>query len=68
MRWLNEPPPRPNAGQARIRRVFAWRPTRVNQFTVWLESYEVYEVFFSPINGNEGWWSESNRTVLNLTY
>lgn len=66
MRWLAENPPKPKAAQTRCRRVFAWRPTRVKEHVVWLESYEVYEVYFSPADGTAGWWSETNRKVLDL--
>jgi hypothetical protein len=54
----------PINGQIRTRRVFAWKKTRVGDYWVWLESYMVIEKFYQPVGGNPGWWSETDRIVL----
>ena len=35
----------PKEGDARIRRKFAWFPTEIRDYTYWLESYQVKEVY-----------------------
>ncbi len=58
----------PKGGDKRTRRVFAWKKTRVGEYWVWLEHYEVHEVFFAPAGGNPGWWSEKERNILVWMY
>jgi hypothetical protein len=58
----------PKRNDIRIRRIFAWKKTRVGDYEVWLESYQVTEKFFQPAGGNPGWWSETDRTVLEWMY
>ena len=43
MKWKAKKEPK--EGDFRCRKVFAWFPTRVNDYTVWLESFEVKEVY-----------------------
>ena len=57
----------PKHGEHRTRRVFAWRKTRVGDYWVWLETYEVHERFFQPVCGGPGWWSETSTNVLMRT-
>jgi hypothetical protein len=52
----------------RTRRVFAWKKTKVGDYHVWLEHYEVHERFYAPVGGNPGWWSETSRNVLEWYY
>jgi hypothetical protein len=40
MRWLL-----PDTSQVRRRRIFAWRPVEVENYRVWLEFYEVEEMY-----------------------
>jgi hypothetical protein len=40
MRWLL-----PNSSQVRHRRIFAWRPIEIENYRVWLEFYEVEEMY-----------------------
>lgn len=44
MKWLNSKS-EPNPGEIRKRYVWALWPTQVNQYRVWLERYEVTEVY-----------------------
>jgi hypothetical protein len=40
MRW-----PLPDKAQVRRRRQFAWRPLEVENYRIWLEFYEVEEIY-----------------------
>lgn len=51
-------------GDLRDRKVFAWRKTRVHEYVVWLETYQVRERYYQPISGNPGWWAEISRNTL----
>lgn len=62
MRWLATDPPTPKHRELRARKLFAWKPTRVKDHVIWLETYEVAEEFFLPLNG-PGWWTEYNRAT-----
>ena len=42
MKWLN-PKPEPVLGQTRERFPFAWLPTQVGDYMVWLERYWIEE-------------------------
>lgn len=68
MRWpVNEPPP-PRSGDKRTRREFAWGKVIVGDKFVWLEPYEIHEVYFQPAGSVYGWWSETGRNVLDTYY
>ncbi len=46
MRWkIKSIPKEPEVGDARYIRKFAWKPTVVGNFKVWLESYQVTEEY-----------------------
>lgn len=64
MKWSYQPPPVLTGGETRSRRVFAWKPTRIGQWVVWLEFYEVHERFFAPASGNPGRWTETSINTL----
>lgn len=65
MRWRTPAPPRyPTSGELRTRYVFAWTPTVVGKYTVWLERYAINERFFQPVGGGPGWWTETDRSTL----
>jgi hypothetical protein len=44
MKWLH-PKPEPVLGQTRDRFPFAWQPTQVGPYRVWLERYWVKEIY-----------------------
>lgn len=60
MRWPKNPPAPATPGDTRSRRVFALRPTEVGDSIVWLETYEIHEVYTTK------GWIESNRNVLDF--
>lgn len=51
MKWLS-PKPKPVIGQTRDRFPFAWLPTQVGPYRVWLERYWVKEIY----NNDLVWW------------
>ena len=53
MRW--EAKTLPKHGDYRTRRVFAWTPTKVNDYIVWLEFYFIREKYKGP------YWEEQGR-------
>lgn len=61
MFWKDAPLTIPQNGETRQRLVFAWKPSKVDGGTVWLERYSVAERYFSPSGGGPGWWSETAR-------
>jgi hypothetical protein len=61
MRWKIKTVVIPKNGEVRTRRVFAWKKTKVGQYMVWLEFYQVTEKFYQPVGGTPGWWSEIGR-------
>lgn len=63
MRWKYEPE-RPKNGDIRVKRVFAWKKTRIGNYIIWLETYQVTEKYFEPVGGNPGWWSEISKETL----
>lgn len=67
MKWIAERPELPKSGEVRLRAVFAWKPTRVGDFVVWLETYRLKETFFQPAGGHPGWWRETGREPLYWT-
>ena len=56
MKWLH-PKPIPIEGQRRERFPFAWKPTQVKQYKVWLERYWVMEQYV------HGEWVEVIRDI-----
>ena len=64
MRWKKKQITPPKGGDRRNRRVFAWNKTPVKDYIVWLEFYQITELFFAPAGGSPGWWSEVDRDVL----
>lgn len=63
MRWVTKTTEPPRHGDERTRRVFAWKPTKVGRYTVFLESFLVEERFHEPTSGAPGWWTEFNRSL-----
>ena len=51
-------------GDVRYRKVFAWKKTKVGDYWVWLETYEITERFFQSVGGNQSWWTEIKREPL----
>lgn len=60
MRWKTRPIPSPKTGDTRIKYKMAWKPTKVQEHTVWLEFFGIEERFFQP-PGELGVWSEITR-------
>jgi hypothetical protein len=48
--------------------VFAWKKTRVGDYYVWLETYQLTEKYFVSAGGNQAWWSEVSRETLDYFY
>jgi hypothetical protein len=49
-------------GDCRIRRVFAWTPTKVNGYIVWLEFYYICEEYIGIGREYNGvYWKEQHR-------
>ena len=61
MKWSNIEY-KPKGGETRTYRRFAWKPTIVGKWTVWLESYQVTEQYM----GTE--WVELERQILEVYY
>jgi hypothetical protein len=68
MKWKVNKQPLPKDGDIRTKRVFAWKKTRVGEYYVWLETYEVTEKYFVSCGGNMSRWTEIKREVLNYVY
>lgn len=64
MRWKTNKTSPPKGEDKRVRYVFAWKPTEVGKYTVWLERYAVEESFFQPAGGNPGWWFHTGTYTL----
>lgn len=60
MRWMIRQ--EPTDGETRSRKKFAWLPTRIGKYTVWLEFYFVQERY-CRIPGCKGWWAYENSSV-----
>lgn len=62
----------PSEGDARIRRKFAWFPVEIRDYTYWLESYQVKEVYTYRKRATKAGsimqygWDEVERTELVL--
>lgn len=54
MRWTWK---NPKEGDVRIRKVFLWLPTRIDDEVRWLEKTVIKEVYFW--SWSEGWWYKS---------
>lgn len=71
MKWKTNKP-LPCEGYARIRRKFAWLPVQINDYTHWLESYQVKEIYtYRKRDTKSGpiscfGWDEVERTALVL--
>jgi hypothetical protein len=63
MRWDKPKPARPVNGEKRQSKQFAWKPTEVERFIVWLEFYGVEESYFKSVSG-PGWWSVDRYYTL----
>lgn len=63
MRWLTNTEKFPLGGARRTRTLFAWKPIKVQGYTVFLERYQVREQFFAPMNG-AGWWKELDKRLI----
>jgi hypothetical protein len=65
MRWLTKRP-EPKVGDIRRRNKFAFLPTKVDEYTVWLESYQVTEEYKAMYDFQEVsmMWIEVSRRTL----
>lgn len=61
MKWKVE---QPVPGDKRLVRKFAWFPTEVEGYKVWLETYQTEETYFGKIDG----WIESSEWVYHDGY
>lgn len=64
MRWKSDNQ-EPKAGDIRHRNKFAWLPTRVNDYGVWLETYQVteeYKAMYDFVDATMEWVEISRRT------
>lgn len=68
MKWKAQEPKTYKNGDIRQRRVFAWRKTRVGDYFVWFETYQITEKYFVSVGGNQAWWSEVSRETLEYVY
>jgi hypothetical protein len=68
MKWKVQEPKPPKNGDTRTRRVFAWKKTKVGDYCVWLETYQITEKYFVSAGGNQAWWSEISRETLDYFY
>jgi len=68
MFFKDKPYTEPKDGECRELRQFAWRPTKVNGGTVWLESYAINQRYFRPTGGGLGWWSEGTKERLDRLF
>jgi len=57
MRWIADTTTKQNITR-RTRYVFAWIPTRVGSWFVWLESYKIQECL-----ALDGFWEETSRNL-----
>jgi len=68
MKWKIKKQENPKNGDIRTRKVFAWRKTKVKEYWVWLETYQITEKYFISVGGNQSWWSEIDRVTLEYSY
>ena len=61
MKWSNVEY-KPQGGETRTYRRFAWKPTKIDTWTIWLETYQVTEQYM----GTE--WVELERSILEVMY
>jgi hypothetical protein len=64
MKWKVDSP---KHGDTRTRQVFAWQKTKVDDYCVWFETYQITEKYISA-DGNETRWHEVSRQVLDYAY
>jgi hypothetical protein len=69
MRWRTVKPV-PKHGEIRTRHKFAWRPTEVEDHTVWLEFYQITEVWIEYDKRHEipGYWHQISKNLLYMMY
>jgi hypothetical protein len=65
MKWKSS---EPKDGDKRTRRVFAWRKTKIGDYIVWLETYEIDEIFYEHISTTPGFWSEIKKRTLEYDF
>ena len=65
MKWKTDKP-LPKHGDWRKRRPFAWLPTKVEDHTVWLETYQITEQYieYSLQHDIPGYWSVVSKELL----
>lgn len=63
MKWKASPDV-PTLGQKKRVTKFAWVPTRVNEWTVWLESYQVNLIWLDDGGWRKPKWKEESRNIL----
>ena len=68
MRWNVIKPIPPSLGERRVRRVFAWKPIRVEGHMVWLETYEIHEQYSAPGNWGPDWWQITDTKLYDPIY
>jgi len=61
MKWSNVEY-KPKGGETRTYRRFAWKPTVVGQWNIWLESYQITEQYM----GTE--WVELERCISEVVH
>jgi hypothetical protein len=61
MKWSNVEY-KPQGGETRTYRRFAWKPTVVGQWNIWLESYQITEQYM----GTE--WVELERSISEVVH
>jgi hypothetical protein len=55
VKWRSKKATNPPPNSYRRRRCFAWKPREIGDVVVWLETYQVEEVYRVPLNGS-GYW------------
>lgn len=66
MKFTRNPKAAPSHGDTRIVRKFAWWPTKVEVFTVWLEWYESHEEYYASCASwvySVGWRERERRLI-----
>jgi hypothetical protein len=65
MKWKTVKPV-PKHGEIRTRRKFAWWPTKVKDYTVWLETYQITEmrIEYKEQHDVPGHWHQLSKDLL----
>ena len=65
MKWKTVKPV-PKHGEVRTRHKFAWWPTDVEEYTVWLETYQVNEIWIEYDKRHDipGGWDVVSKHLL----